>query len=79
MTGRAGKSSRYQNFASGGWYVPDAIHGSETEGTYHGILRSLGEIYRLLHDLVTYLSERETAAALDEAGYVSAHDCRSRI
>ena len=44
------KSSRYQNFASGGWYVPDAIHGSETEGTYQGILRSLGEIYRLLHD-----------------------------
>ena len=35
------KSSRYQNFASGGWYVPDSIHGSETEGTYLGILRSL--------------------------------------
>jgi thymidylate synthase ThyX len=54
------KSSRYQNFASIGWYVPDAIHGSETEGTYHGILRSLGEIYRLLHEpLVKFLSERE--------------------
>ena len=54
------KSSRYQNFASGGWYVPDAIHGSETEGTYQGILRSLGEIYRLLHDpLVKFLSDRE--------------------
>ena len=54
------KSSRYQNFASGGWYVPDAIHGSETEGTYQGILRSLGEIYRLLHEpLVTFLSERD--------------------
>lgn len=54
------KSSRYQNFASGSWYVPGAIHGSETEGTYLGILRSLGEIYRLLHEpLVTFLSERD--------------------
>src|SRR5262245_61453153 len=54
------KSSRYQNFASGGWYVPDAIHGSETEGTYQGILRSLGEIYPLLHGpLVAFLSEGE--------------------
>ncbi|BFU94697.1 MAG: conserved protein of unknown function [Nitrospira sp.] len=54
------KSSRYQNFASSGWYVPDAIHGSETEGTYQGILRSLGEIYRLLHGpLVEFLSERD--------------------
>lgn len=54
------KSSRYQNFASGAWYVPGAIHGSETEGTYLGVLRSLGEIYRLLHEpLMTFLSERE--------------------
>jgi thymidylate synthase ThyX len=54
------KSSRYQNFASDSWYVPSAIHGSETEGTYLGILRSLGEVYRLLHEpLVTFLSERE--------------------
>lgn len=54
------KSSRYQNFASDSWYVPGAIHGSETEGTYLGILRSLGEVYRLLHEpLVTFLSERE--------------------
>ncbi|HEY6084816.1 MAG TPA: FAD-dependent thymidylate synthase [Nitrospira sp.] len=54
------KSSRYQNFASGGWYVPDSIHGSETEGVYQGVLRSLGEIYRLLHGpLVGFLSERE--------------------
>jgi len=41
------KSSRYQNFASGGWFVPDSIRGSETEGTYQGILRSLAEIYQL--------------------------------
>ena len=47
------KSSRYQNFASGGWFVPDSIRGSETEGTYHGILRSLAEIYRLLHQPLT--------------------------
>ena len=54
------KSSRYQNFASGGWFVPDSIRGSETEGTYHGILRSLAEIYRLLHQPLTqFLSERE--------------------
>ena len=64
------KSSRYQNFASGGWYVPDTIHGSETEGTDQGILRSLGEIYRLLHGpLVTFLSEREPRP--------ESHPCRS--
>src|SRR6476661_2541080 len=63
------KSSRYQNFASGGWYVPDTIHGSETEGTYQGILRSLGEIYRLLHGpLVTFLSEREPRPELRMIG-----------
>ena len=54
------KSSRYQNFASGGWFVPDSIRGTETEGTYHGILRSLAEIYRLLHQPLTeFISERE--------------------
>jgi len=54
------KSSRYQNFASDSWYVPSAIHGSETEGIYLGILRSLGDVYRLLHEpLATFLSERE--------------------
>lgn len=54
------KSSRYQNFASSGWYVPDVIRGSETEGTYQGILRGLGEVYRLLHEPLTrFLSERE--------------------
>jgi thymidylate synthase ThyX len=54
------KSSRYQNFASSRWFVPGQIRGSETEAIYEGILRSLSEIYRLLHDpLVTYLSERD--------------------
>lgn len=53
------KSSRYQNFASSRWFVPGQIRGSETEAVYEGILRSLSEIYRLLHDpLIAYLSER---------------------
>ncbi|MBS0181302.1 MAG: FAD-dependent thymidylate synthase [Nitrospira sp.] len=54
------KSSRYQNFASDRWFVPGQIRGSETEAVYEGILRSLSEIYRLLHDpLIAYLSERD--------------------
>jgi thymidylate synthase ThyX len=54
------KSSRYQNFASGAWYIPDSLRGSETEGTYQGILRSLAEAYRLLHEPLTqFLMERE--------------------
>jgi thymidylate synthase ThyX len=54
------KSSRYQNFASSRWFVPGQIRGSETEAVYEGILRSLSEIYRLLHDpLIGYLSERD--------------------
>ena len=54
------KSSRYQNFASSRWFVPGQIRGSETEAVYEGILRSLSEIYRLLHDpLIAYLSARE--------------------
>jgi thymidylate synthase ThyX len=40
--------------------VPGQIRGSETEAVYEGILRSLSEIYRLLHDpLIAYLSERD--------------------
>lgn len=54
------KSSRYQNFASSRWYVPGQIRGSETEAVYEGILRSLSEVYRLLHDpLIAHLSERD--------------------
>ena len=53
------KSSRYQNFAASGCYVPDAIRGSETEGTYLGILGSLTNVYQLLHaPLKTFLAER---------------------
>src|SRR4029079_14151822 len=44
------KSSRYQNFGPSGCYVPDAIHGTETEGAYRGILGSLFNAYQLLHD-----------------------------
>jgi thymidylate synthase ThyX len=54
------KSSRYQNFASSRWFVPGHIRGSETEAVYEGILRSLSEIYRLLHDpLTAFLAERD--------------------
>jgi len=54
------KSSRYQNFASSRWFVPGQIRGTETEAVYEGILRSLSEIYRLLHDpLSAFLAERE--------------------
>ncbi|MGQ0810153.1 MAG: FAD-dependent thymidylate synthase [Nitrospiraceae bacterium] len=55
------KSSRYQNFASSSWFIPNSIRGTETEATYEGILRSLAEVYRLLHDpLARFLSERES-------------------
>jgi thymidylate synthase ThyX len=54
------KSSRYQNFASASWYIPDSLRGSETEGTYQGILRSLSEVYRLLHQPLTeFLMQRD--------------------
>jgi thymidylate synthase ThyX len=54
------KSSRYQNFASSRWFVPGQIRGTETEAVYEGILRSLSEIYRLLHEPLTrFLAERE--------------------
>ena len=54
------KSSRYQNFASTSWFVPDTIRGQETEATYLGILRSLATVYRALHDpLSQFLTERE--------------------
>ena len=53
------KSSRYQNFGPSGCYVPDVIRGTETEGSYRGILGSLFNAYRLLHDPVkTFLAAR---------------------
>ena len=51
------KSSRYQNFAVSGCFVPDSIDGTETEGTYRGILGSLFNAYAVLYDpLKQYLS-----------------------
>ncbi len=53
------KSSRYQNFGPSGCVVPDPIRGTETEGTYRGIIGSLFNCYSLLHDpLKRFLSER---------------------
>jgi thymidylate synthase ThyX len=53
------KSSRYQNFGPSGCHVPDSIRGTETEGSYRGILGSLFNAYQLLHDpLRAFLSER---------------------
>jgi thymidylate synthase ThyX len=53
------KSSRYQNFGPSGCHVPDSIRGTETEGTYRGIIGSLFNCYALLHDpLKRFLSER---------------------
>jgi len=53
------KSSRYQNFGPSGCHVPDSIRGTETEGAYRGILGSLFNAYRLLHDpLKRHLSDR---------------------
>jgi thymidylate synthase ThyX len=44
------KSSRYQNFAPSGCHVPDGIRGTETEGTYRGILGSLFNAYQVLYE-----------------------------
>lgn len=53
------KSSRYQNFAAAGCYVPNEIANTEIEGEYRGILGSLYNIYRVLKDPVrTHLVER---------------------
>jgi thymidylate synthase ThyX len=53
------KSSRYQNFGPSGCFLPDAIRGSDTEGLYAGVLRSLTTAYSQLHEpLKRFLSER---------------------
>ena len=54
------KSSRYQNFAASGCYVPESIRDTETEGVYRGILGSLFNVYRELKDPIQqFLSERD--------------------
>ena len=53
------KSSRYQNFAASGCYVPPSILGTETEGYYRGVFGSLFNTYAQLHDPVKqWLGER---------------------
>lgn len=53
------KSSRYQNFAPSGCFVPDSIRRTETEGAYRGILGSLYNAYTILHEpLKRFLAER---------------------
>ncbi len=53
------KSSRYQNFGPAGYVVPEAIRGTETEGHYRGVIGSLSNAYRVLHEPVSrFLSER---------------------
>lgn len=65
------KSSRYQNFGPSGCYVPEAILGTETEGTYRGIIGSLFNCYSLLHDpLKRFVSERTPRPAdMNEGAY----------
>ena len=53
------KSSRYQNFAVSGCYVPGNIDGTDTEALYRGVLGSLFNLYRALHDpLQKFLREQ---------------------
>ncbi len=53
------KSSRYQDFGPGGYYVPESVQGTETEGIYRGIIGSLSNAYRVLKDpVVQSLSAR---------------------
>lgn len=68
------KSTRYQNFAPSGCYLPDSIRGSETEGYYLGILNSLLACYSSLHGpLKEFLTSKHprpgemTEAAYDRA------------
>ncbi|RMH31912.1 MAG: alternative thymidylate synthase-like protein [Nitrospirae bacterium] len=53
------KSSRYQNFATAGSVVPEAIVGTEVEARYRGIQGSLFSVYALLQEpLKEFLQER---------------------
>ena len=65
------KSSRYQNFGPSGCFVPEAILGTETEGTYRGILGSLFNAYSRLHEPVKgFLSNRSPKpGGMQEADY----------
>ncbi len=65
------KSSRYQNFAVSGCYVPSNILDSEPEAFYRGILGSLFNLYRTFHDpLLEHLQRRSPRPeAMSEANY----------
>ena len=65
------KSSRYQNFAVSGCYVPSTIRDSEPEAFYRGILGSLFNLYRTFHDpLLEHLQQRYPRPdGMSEANY----------
>ena len=65
------KSSRYQNFAVSGCYVPATIRDSEPEAFYRGILGSLFNLYRTFHDpLLEHLQQRyPRPESMSEANY----------
>ena len=65
------KSSRYQNFAVSGCYVPSTIRDSEPEAFYRGILGSLFNLYRTFHDpLLEYLQRHYPRPdSMSEANY----------
>jgi len=65
------KSSRYQNFAVSGCYVPPGIADVDTEAWYRGILGSLFTLYRTLHDpLLDHLRRKDPRPdAMTEAHY----------
>ncbi|MDT7043535.1 FAD-dependent thymidylate synthase [Candidatus Nitronereus thalassa] len=53
------KSSRYQNFAVSGCYMPSNIEGTETEALYRGVLGSLFNLYQTFHNpLQQFLREQ---------------------
>ena len=65
------KSSRYQNFAVSGCYVPASIRQSETEAVYRGTLGSLFHLYQTIHEpLLAHLQQRyPKPATMTEAAY----------
>lgn len=73
------KSSRYQNFAASGCFVPDGIRETETEGIYRGVLGSLYNIYTQLREpLKAFLCETAPRpSGMKEREYERAIDART--
>ena len=73
------KSSRYQNFEASGCFVPASIQGSETEGVFQGLLRSLFNVYRELKGPIRqYLSDRDPRPeSMKQAQYDRTMDART--